>query len=86
MKREDMLDCACHSAVAGSKVFVVGSIDAIDLVASDITLDPLDGCPESVKNAAGLLRNALQVFSRKTAGPRDFAFDNVLGHDLSSSA
>src|SRR6185436_13377504 len=62
------------------QVLVVGKIDAIDLVAGDVALDPLDACADLVDRAARSLRDVDQLFLREIAGARNLALDDVLRH------
>src|SRR5439155_4662019 len=60
---------------------LIGSVvDAVDLVAGDVTLHPLDLRSQIVQDAAGLLRNALELGRRELAGAGNLAFDHELWH------
>ena len=46
------------------QIFARGRVNAIDLVAGDVRMDPLDIGPELIENAARLLRSGHQVIRR----------------------
>ena len=82
----DLCDGVCREAALGGVFadggFVRGDVDAVDLVVCDVALEPLDLRAEGAEDAAGGLRDGLQLFRGELAGVGDFAFDNVLRHAL----
>src|SRR5215207_5654863 len=63
---------------------VRGDVDAVDLVARDVALDPLNLRPHLLQHAARLLRDGLQLLARQVARAGYFALDEKLRHDLLS--
>src|SRR5205823_4293207 len=55
-------------------------VDAVDLVAGHVALDPLDLRPEALQDAARLLRDRLQLLRAELAGAGDLTLDEVLRH------
>src|SRR5215217_9368232 len=56
-------------------------VDAVDLVARDVALDPLNLRPHVAQHAARLLRDGLQLLRLQVARAGDFALDEILRHD-----
>lgn len=61
-------------------LFIWRKVDAVDLVAGHVALDPLDLWPELPQDPAGFLGDALELIPGELSGTRDFAFNDVSGH------
>src|SRR5215207_2315589 len=59
---------------------VRGDVDAVDLVARDVALDPLNLRPHVPQHSARLLRDGLQLLRLQVARAGDFALDEKLRH------
>jgi len=55
-------------------------INAVDLVVSDVALDPLHS-RQRANHATGFLRDAVKVRGGEFAGSWDFAFNKKLRHE-----
>lgn len=73
---------AALGGVVADHFFVGGVVDAVYLVVGHIAVDPLNLRPHFLQHAAGGLRDGLQLVGVELAGARDFAFDDILGHDV----
>jgi hypothetical protein len=71
---------AALGGVVADGLFVGGDVDAVDLVLGDVALDPLNFGAHVAEDAAGLLRNCLEVAGREVASIRDVPFNYVLWH------
>jgi len=60
--------------------FIGREIDAIDFVARDVTVEPLDSGTHLTENADGLLGHFPELRLGETSSSRNFAFDDELGH------
>ena len=57
------------------------AVDAVNLVAGDIALNPLDLAAEFRENAAGCPGDCLEFGRCEIAGSGNFSFDYISGHD-----
>src|SRR5207237_9975980 len=57
-----------------------GEVHAVDLVAGDVALHPLDLRPQTLEHVARFLRDCLQLVGAELAGAGDLALDEVFGH------
>jgi len=71
---------AAHLGVFVDGGLVGGDVDAVDLVASDKALHPLELGADGRDDTAGLLRDGLQLVGREVAGSGDLALDDEFGH------
>ena len=71
---------AAHLGVFVDGGLVGGDVDAIDLVAGDEALDPLELGADGGDDAAGLLGDGLKLVGGEIAGSRDLALDDEFGH------
>jgi len=88
--------CADERDVVGGEaahlgVFVDGGlvgcdVDAVDLVAGDEALDPLELGADGGDDAAGFLGDGLELVGGEVAGSGDLALDDEFGHGLVSLA
>ena len=62
------------------QLLVRRDIDTINLVAGDVTLDPLDFRAELIQNSARFPGNSFQLGRRHLSGAGDYTFDDVFGH------
>src|SRR5690606_18526867 len=56
-------------------LFVLGDVDAAELIVAHVAVLPLDLWPELLEYAIGFQRHGLQIPHRKTAHARRFTFD-----------
>lgn len=63
-----------------NKLFVGGQVNAIDFVAGNVAMNPLNVCSHRTQDVAGLLRDGLQFFGRELSGVGYFSFYNEFGH------
>jgi len=66
-----------------NNLFIGSVVDAIDLVASDVAVDPLNFRPEFTEYSTRRLRDGLEFGWREFSGTRNFAFDHIFGHGSS---
>src|SRR6266850_7138139 len=87
--RHDRRNAICGKAallrVLPNRLFIWSDIDAINLVSSDVALQPLNLGTHPAQDATRLLRDCLELCSRKLPGARDVSFNYVLWHDRSPS-
>src|SRR5882757_10623951 len=73
--REDGL-----SGVLPNELFVRRTIDAVDLVIGDVTVNPLNGGPKLAQHRARGLNGSHQFIATERAGTRHVSFDDKLRH------
>src|SRR5579863_2326307 len=67
--------------VFADHLFIRRNIYTVDLIASHITLDPLNLRSHFLQHSARSLRYALKLVSGKFSGTRYFAFDQIFRHN-----
>jgi len=73
---------AAHLGVFVDGGLVGGDVDAVDLVAGDEALDPLELGADGGDDAAGLLGDGLKLVGGEIAGSGDLTLDEEFGHGL----
>jgi hypothetical protein len=63
-------------------LLVRGAVDAINLIVSDVAVDPLDLRAEVLEDGARRLRGTLQVRCSKLAYTRHVTLNHKLRHEL----
>src|SRR4051794_40570644 len=66
--------------VLAHRLLVRREVHAVDLVVGDVALDPLDLRPHPPQDAAGLLRDGLELLGGQLPGAGDLSLDDELGH------
>src|SRR5665213_321216 len=56
------------------------NIDAVNFVAGNVAVHPLDRGPHIAEDAAGFLRDCLKLRGRERSGAVNFAFNDEFGH------
>lgn len=67
--------------VLNDHLFIRGDIHAVDFVARDIALLPLNLRAQLVEHPAGSLRDGFQFLCRQFSGPWNLAFNDEFWHD-----
>jgi len=62
------------------QLFVWRQVYAVNFVACHVAVDPLDAGSEAAEDAAGLLRDLLELRRAQLACARNFPFDHELRH------
>src|SRR5687767_11691977 len=70
--------------VAADQVLARGDVDAEELVAGDVALQPLDPRAELAEDIAALLGDPAELRGGELAGSGQLAFDHEFGHLRSS--
>src|SRR4029453_14610604 len=71
---------AADSRVLANHLFVIGDVDAVDLVVGDVAFHPLDLRPESAEHAAGLLGDGTEFLDAHPSRSRHVALDDKSWH------
>src|SRR5690349_18294311 len=74
---------AASAGVFADRVFVVGLVDAVDLVTRDVAGDPAVRHAERLDDVVRLARDRGQFFGAELTGPGDLPFDDVALHMVS---
>jgi len=85
-RRDPICRKAALSRVLPDQLFVWRNVNAIDLVISHKTLDPLNLWAEFFQDIAGLLGDAKELVAGQRSGTRNFAFNDIFGHVRGSPA
>src|SRR2546421_8415934 len=84
--RRNPRDLVCGKStffgVASDHLLVRSVVHAIDLVARDVALDPLNLRSHAAQHAARFLRNGLELSGRELAGAGNLTFDHELWHAI----
>jgi hypothetical protein len=71
---------AALGGMIADHLLIGGIVDAVNLVAGDIAVDPLDLGAKGAEHSAGSLGDSLELIGGQLPRAGDLAFDNVLGH------
>src|SRR6476660_5426696 len=66
-----------------NELFVGGDVDAVNLIAGDVAVDPLNLGAELTQDSAGCLGDRFEFITGQVSGTGNLALDNVLGHGTS---